>query len=231
MRGLALLTTVLAAGAPALLTAQLKTPADWKWRQDAAAPLAAGATMEPGSWVFVQMPPGWHVTTGPGVLLYPTTSGDAAGNFSIEADIFLFPGESREEYGLFLGGQEIDTSGTPDYSAFVLRRDGHAAVLRRRGGQTTAVADWQRHESIVAHPGGNESIKNTIRVDVDPVNAAMFVNGVKVLSVARQALRVDGRIGFRVGKDVNLHIATLNLTRKLAPVPAPKPAGPAEKKE
>jgi hypothetical protein len=223
MRRLALLTTLLAAGVPTLLTAQLTTPTDWKWRQDAAAPLASGATMEPGSWVFVRMPPGWHVTTGPGVLLYPTANGDVAGNFSIEADIFLFPGESQEEYGLFLGGQEIDSSSAPEYAAFVLRRDGHAAVLRRAGAQTTPVASWQRHESIVAHTGGKDSIKNTIRVDVDQLNATMFVNGVKVVSVAREGLKADGRIGFRIGKDVNLHIATMNVTRRLAPAPAPKP--------
>jgi hypothetical protein len=228
MRRFALLTTALAAGAPALLTAQLTTPTDWKWRQDSPAPLASGATMEPGSWVFVRMPPGWHVTTGPGVLLYPSAHGDLSGNFSLEADIFLFPGESHEAYGLFLGGQDIETSGSPDYSAFVLRRDGQAAVLRRAGGQTSAIANWQRHESVAAEAGGKDPIKNTIRVDVDQLNAVMLVNGVKVSSVARDALRSDGRIGFRIGKDINLHIATLDVTRKLAPVPAPKP--PAEKK-
>ena len=228
MRRFALLTTMLAASAPVLLTAQLTTPTDWKWRQDVAAPLASGATMEPGSWVFVRMPPGWHVTTGPGVLLYPTSNGDVAGSFSLEADIFLFPGESHEEFGLFLGGQDIDSPGAPDYAAFVLRRDGHAAVLRRAGAQTTAVANWQRHESIVAHTGGKDAVKNTIRVDVDQLNATMLVNGVKVLSVAREGLKIDGRIGFRIGKDVNLHIATLNVTRRLAPVPPPKTT--AEKK-
>ncbi len=72
MRRLVTALIVLGACAPALLTAQLTTPTDWKWRQDAPAPLAAGLKMDPGSWAFVQMPPGWHVTTGPGVLLYPT---------------------------------------------------------------------------------------------------------------------------------------------------------------
>jgi hypothetical protein len=140
----------------------------------------------------------------------------------------LFPGESQEEYGLFLGGQEIDSSGAPEYAAFVLRRDGHAAVLRRVRAQTTAVANWQRHESIAPHTGGKDAIKNNIRVDVDQLNATMLVNGVKVLSVARDGLKADGRIGFRIGKDVNLHIATLNVTRKLAPAPPPKP--PADKR-
>ena len=58
----------------------------------------------------------------------------------------------------------------------------------------------------------------------------MLVNGGKVLSIPRSAVRLDGRLGFRVGKDLNLHIATLNVTRKLAPVPAPK-ANPADKKD
>jgi hypothetical protein len=218
--------TLLAAMVTSMtLTAQLTTPTDWKWRQDAAAPLAPGAKMEPGSWVFVQMPPGWHVTTGPGVLLYPTTLGEASGNFSLEAEIFLFPDASAEEYGLFLGGQDIDGSTTPDYAAFVLRRDGHAAVLRRQAGQTTALANWQPHDAILSQKGGKDAVKNVIRVDVDPVSATMSVNGAKVLSVPRQDVRTDGRIGFRIGKDVNLHISTLNVTHKLAPMPAKKASG------
>jgi len=50
------------------------------------------------------------------------------------------------------------------------------------------------------------------------------VNGAKVLTVPRAGVETDGRFGFRVGKDVNLHISTLNVTRKLAPVPAKKGA-------
>jgi hypothetical protein len=208
--------------APALLTAQLTTPTDWKWRQDAPAPLAAGSKMEPGSWVFVQMPPGWHVTTGPGVLLYPATNGEVGGNFSLEAEIFLFPGEAADEYGIFLGGQDIDSSAAPDYSAFVLRRDGQAAVLRRRGGQSTTVAAWQRHEAIVPGKAGDEPVKNVLKVDVDPTNVTFSVNAAKVLTVPRADVRIDGRVGFRIGKDMNLHITTLNVTRKFAPVPVKK---------
>lgn len=207
---------------PALLTAQLTTPTDWKWRQDSPAPLAAGMKMEPGSWAFVQMPPGWHVTTGPGVLLYPAAQGDIGGNFSLEAEVYLFPGESAEEYGVFLGGQDIETSASPDYSAFVLRRDGHAAVLRRGAGQTAALAAWQRHEAIVPGKAGDEPVKNVLKIDVDPATATLWVNGAKVLTVPRADLRAEGRVGFRVGKDMNLHITSLNVTRKLAPVPVKK---------
>ena len=78
MTPIALLTTMRAGSAPALLTAQLTTPTDWKWRQDVTAPLAAGATMEAASRVYGRMPPGWHVTTGPVVLIYTTSIGDVA---------------------------------------------------------------------------------------------------------------------------------------------------------
>ena len=123
--------------APALLTAQLTTPTDWKWRQDSPAPLAAGH--EDGAWVVGLRP------DAPGVARHdrtrraplPGRQGDIGGNFSLEAEVFLFAGESADEYGVFLGGQDIEASASPDYSAFVLRRDGQAAVLRRGAGQTT----------------------------------------------------------------------------------------------
>jgi hypothetical protein len=143
-------------------------------------------------------------------------------HFSLESEIFLFAGESADEYGVFLGGQDIETSGTPDYSAFVLRRDGQAAVLRRRAGQTTALAPWQRHDAIVPGKTGDEPVKNVVKVDLDPASATLWVNGTKVLSVPRTEIRSDGRIGFRIGKDMNLHITTLNVTRRLAPVPVKK---------
>ncbi len=215
------------AAAPALLNAQLTTPTDWKWRQDAPAPLAAGSKMEPGGWVFVQMPPGWHITTGPGVLLYPGHLDAIDGNFSLEAEIFLFPGESAEEYGVFLGGQNLEGGAAPDYTAFVLRRDGHAAVLRRTSGQSAPLANWQRHEAVVPYVSGDSPVKNVLRVDVDPAGATLSVNGTRLLSVPRQDIRADGRVGFRIGKDVNLHIAALNVTRRLAPVPVKKGAPPA----
>jgi hypothetical protein len=222
MPRLVLALAMLGAAAPSPAFAQVAAPSDWKWRQDAPAPLAAGPKAEPGSWVFVEMPPGWHVTTGPGVLLYPAAQGDAAGNFSLEAEVFLFPGTSQEEYGLFLGGDSIDGPGPADYAAFVLRRDGQAAVLQRRGGNTTSLVNWQRYEPVIPHNGGEDAVKNVIRVDVDASTVAMSVNGVKVLSVPRPDLKTDGRIGFRIGRDVNLHISALNVTRKLAPQPPKK---------
>jgi hypothetical protein len=212
------LAAVVVALLPGVAAAQLSTPTDWKWRQDTPAPLASGAEMTPGAWVFVQMPPGWHVTTGPGVLLYPTANGDADGNFSLEAEIFLFPGDSLEEYGVFVGAKDIE-SGDPSYTAFVLRRDGRAEVLKRQGARTAAIAGWVPGNAVKPQSGAKEPVKHVIRVDVTAASVAMHVNGTQVGTVPRQDVAVDGRFGFRVGKDMNLHIATLNVTRRLAPAP------------
>jgi hypothetical protein len=215
------LAAVLVALLPAVAAAQLSTPADWKWRQDTPAPLAAGGDMTPGSWVFVQMPPGWHVTTGPGVLLYPAVNGDADGNYSIEAEIFLFPGDSLEEYGVFLGATDVE-SGDPSYTAFVLRRDGRAEILARQRTKTAAIAGPVAAAAVAPAAGAKEPVKNVIRVDVTAASVTMNVNGAQVATAPRPQVAVAGRFGFRVGKDMNLHIATLNLTRRLAPAPVKK---------
>ena len=211
----------LLAAAP--MAAQLATPTDWQWRLDSPAALVTGQDLPEKSWRFVRMPPGWHVTTGPGVLLYPTEAPKLTQNFSLEATIFLFPGESREEFGMFLGGQEVDSQRPAEYTAFVIRRDGQAAVLKRAAADVTPIVAWQAHEAIVPHKGGGEDpVKNVMRVDVGPAAVQMSVNGTAVAKVARADVRTDGRIGFRIGSGVNLHISSLDVTTRLAPVPAPK---------
>jgi hypothetical protein len=201
--------------------AQLKTPSDWQWRLDSPASLVTGEDMPDKSWRFVGMPPGWHITTGPGVLLYPTTTPSLTPNFTVEATIFLFPGKSTEEFGIFLGGQEIDSEKPPEYTAFVLRRDGQAAVLKRSSAGLTPVVNWQAHAAIVPHPGsGDDPVKNVVRVDADRATVQLLVNGTSVAKVPRADVRTDGRIGFRIGSGVNLHISTLDVTTRLAPVPA-----------
>src|SRR5688572_22612749 len=101
-----------------------QTPADWRLRTDAPAKVEPGERLSPGAWRFVTMAPGWHITTGPGALLSPP-SALPRGNFRLEAETFLFPGESQEGYGLFLGGAGIEpAAATPSYVAFLVRRDG-----------------------------------------------------------------------------------------------------------
>ncbi len=202
---------------------QLHTPTDWKWRTDTPAKLAkAGSSVPADSLYFVAMPPGWHITMGPGGLLYPTGR-TAAGKFTLEAQIFLFPGDSQEEYGVFLGAGALEATAAPTpYLAFVARRDGQAAVLRRTASGFEPLVAWKANDAVVPHPGGDATAKNTLRVEVGAADVIFSANGKEIAKVPRTGLATDGAFGFRVGKDVNLHISTLDVTHRLAPVPVKK---------
>lgn len=203
----------------ALVSAQLKTPSDWKWRTDGPATLMTEGTEPTGAQLyFVAMPPGWHVTTGPGTLLYqPEFSG--RGNFAVEAEVFLFPGDSQEGYGVFFGGRSLDeASAQPTYLAFLARRDGQAGVYERSATGLTPIVDWAANDAVVPHAGGDGTAKNVLRVDVNLNEIVFSANGKPVTKVPRAGRTVDGHVGFRIGPRVNLHASRLDVTYKLAPV-------------
>jgi hypothetical protein len=200
--------------------AQMQTPSDWKWRADAAVSLV-GEGRAPGDaeLFFVAMPPGWHVTTGPGTLLYhPDYQG--RGSFVVEAEIFLFPGDSQEGYGVFVAGRSLDeAASTPGYLAFVARRDGRAGVFERSAAGLVPVADWMANDAVVPHAGGEGTAKNVLRVEVGPAEIAFSANGKPIAVIPRGDRALEGHIGFRIGPRVNLHASRLDVTSRLAPVP------------
>ena len=81
-----------------------QSPPGWKWHTDAPANWVA-TTDQPAdsTFAFVRMPPGWHMTMGPGGVLYEPRY-FAEGSFTLETNIFHFPNNSAAEYGLMLGG-------------------------------------------------------------------------------------------------------------------------------
>jgi hypothetical protein len=192
----------------------LKTPPDWKWVPDSPAKVVetAGATAD--SIFFVAMPPGWHITQGPGSVFYQPEY-QARGNFAIEAEIFLFPDSSAEEYGLFAGGRSLEP-GRALYTAFVARRDGHTAVLERKAAGVVPIANWTPNSSV-APSRGPDPVKNVLRVDATAGDVIFSVNGTIVTTQPRGSLVVDGPFGLRIGKGVNVHVSRLDVTHRLAP--------------
>jgi hypothetical protein len=191
----------------------LKTPGDWKWIPDSPARVIDAGDAKPDAMYFVAMPPGWHITQGPGALLYqPDYQG--RGNFVVEAEIFLFPDSSTEEYGVFLGGKSLDAAGRT-YLAFVGRRDGQAAVLERKAGGLVPVFNWAA--SGVVPQKGPDPVKNVFKVEVGTTELTFSANGTVVTKVPRASVGVDGAFGLRAGKGINLHVSRLDLTHKLAP--------------
>jgi hypothetical protein len=195
--------------------AQLKTPEDWKWRLDEPATMSPGGKMEAGQWWFVAMPPGWHVTMGPGGLLFHPEY-RASGRFIVESELFLFPDSSDEGVGLFVGGQSLGDQGSPVYTSLLLRKDGSASVVRRTEGGLTPIADWAAVDGVRPH-GGKDAEKHAVRVEADSTTVTFLVDGTKVAAVPRAKVSPDGHFGFRIGRAVNIHVVRLDFTQQLAP--------------
>lgn len=193
----------------------LSAPPTWRWVTDTPARHVTTQDVPDSVFLFVSMPPGWHVTMGPGGLLFDPRH-FAEGRYSLETEIFLFPGQSDAEYGLFVGGTDLEGPQAA-YAGFVVRRDGSFAVLRRRGGTTSVLVPWTRHDSIPPHPGSG-TVKNVLRVDADSV-VTFRANGALLATVPRDSVPLAGSFGFRVGQRVDLHASRLDATHRLAPVP------------
>jgi hypothetical protein len=187
-------------------------PANWRWRFDRP---AADSLL-----AFTTMAPGWHITTGPAVILYDPDL-TASGNFRLESRIVLFPpGEHAEAFGLLLGGRDLQGPGQ-SYIYFVIRKDGRFLVKRREASGTRDLIAWTSHAAITPHPGGEGTVTNVLAVDAGESEVRFLVNGQQVASLPRATTPVDGVVGFRINHRLNLHVTTLTLNgRNVAPEPA-----------
>ena len=163
--------------------------------------------------MFVSMPPGWHITTGPaGIFWDPSVS--ASGNFRAEMEVFLFdPQGRREAFGIFFGGKDLEGDGQA-YTYFLLRDGGQFIVKCRQGAETPTLVDWTPHASVrsYADRGEDSSVKNVLTVEAGVETVRFFVNGEKVATLSRAELPVDGVVGIRVNHALNLHVSRLAVT-------------------
>lgn len=201
---------------PASAVAQLSTPTQWRWITDTPAELVTGEEVPDTAWRFVAMPPGWHVTTGPGAVLFEPAY-LVKGRFRVETEIFLFPDACSEGFGIMVGDDRLE-SDSPSYVSFLIRNDGSAGVFRVRGRLIEPIVDWARHESIRQNEG-DEAVANVLELRSDGSELVFTVNGTSVARVPSDVLPREGPVGFRIGAGLNLHITTLDLTYTLAPTP------------
>lgn len=169
----------------------------------------------PADIVFVTMTPGWHITMGPAAILYDP-SNTASGEYRVESETFLFdPANRNEAYGFFVGGRDLDGD-TQAYSYFLIRRSGEFLVKRRSGQETSVVIDWTAHDAILKYDekGDADTARNVLAVDVAADEVHFFVNGQRVASLPRDRLDTDGVVGLRVNHAVNVHVSSLDITRR-----------------
>jgi hypothetical protein len=201
---------------PAAPKKELQRPADWVTRAD-----SGGAAAAP--LYFVSMPPGWHITTGPGTILYNPAQTCTA-RCRIEAEIYLFPGQAEGGYGVFLGGFKLEEETGANYDVFMLRWDGaHARGNWINGVRMPAAAFRPEMSPYVEKGLPDKPVKNVITIEVDEVNgepvAQFFVNGHRMY-LEHHHLPPPGRspylgtVGLRVDAGVNIHVTRLDVVEK-----------------
>lgn len=163
-----------------------------------------------------RMPPGWHITTGPPAIVYDPAN-QARGRFAIEAEAFLFPGQGNDGYGVFLGGSSL-ASDNASWVAFLVTRDGSATVQRHRAGSTSELVPLMKTTAVKPYPGEGTA-HNIIRVLVQGDSVTFSANGQRIVALHRETLALEGTFGFRIGRDVNVHLSNLDLIARLAPYP------------
>ena len=218
-----MLALLILLASPSLLFAQpdpsepegdnLATPASWNVRLDRPNPeVTIGSEEGEVDIWFVNMTPGWHITTGPAAIFYHPES-MASGNFRLEATIHLFdPGERLEAYGVFMGGANLEGEDIT-YDYFLLRNSGQFLIKRRTGEDTSVLQEWSDAESVAVYGEESEgSVENHLAVEVTESEVAFSVNGTEVARVPRENVQTDGVAGLRINHALNVHVSDISVT-------------------
>ena len=211
------LALALATLAPLALAAQSNPDArtlGWQVRGDR-------PTTDTSVLSFVEMKPGFHVTTKSfsGILYHPAMKG--SGTFEAIMKVYFFKPQSNhnEGYGVFVGGKDLAGDGQ-QYVYFLLRNNGQFLIKTRNGGETADVVPWTSHEAIKVRPADaadDVTALNTLNVRATNDAVQFLVNGVVVATRPRSELAVDGVVGIRANHFLDLHVSEIEVATPGAP--------------
>ena len=116
-------------------------PAGWQARLDRADANLADVKFE-------AMGDGFHVTTGPAVILWNPENTFASGDYRVQATFAQTKAPTHPEaYGIFVAGKDLDSA--PDYMYFLVRGDGKYMVKHRAAnGEVHTIVDWTENAAI-----------------------------------------------------------------------------------
>lgn len=191
----------------------LKVPEGWEWRFDKAdAEVKVGADAESADIFFVNMTPGWHITTGPaGIYFHPGNK--AEGDFTLDSKIYLFDtkGRDREAFGLFIGGKDLKGE-KQSYVYFLIRNTGEYLIKKRTGTETSTIQGWTKSDAInLVTDEPETSAENNFQIKASGDDLTFSINGTVLLSMEKGDINTKGQYGFRVNHSINLHISSLKL--------------------
>lgn len=194
----------------------LQVPEGWNVRLDhSSEDVIVGSQPDSSDIYFVNMTPGWHITTGPAGIFYHQGN-TATGDHTVHTTLHYFnpEGRNREGYGIFFGGSNLDND-SQSYLYFLLRNTGEYLIKSREGVETSVIQDWTAHDAIkvIGEEGEEASVKNGLIVKVEGDRMTFYVNEQELTSIEKGDWVTDGLYGLRVNHSVNLHISDLGMVR------------------
>ena len=173
-------------------------PAGWHARTDRDASL--------DNVKFVTMAPGWHVTTGPAVILWRDTD-TGTGSYTLKATLHQTKAPAHpESYGIFTGGKDLSGAGQ-SYTYYLIRGDGKFLIKRRTGATTANVTDGWTDNTAVRKADAEGKAANTLEVVVTGDKASFRANGTELWSGPASSIDAQGIAGMRVNHNLDLHVA------------------------
>ena len=184
-------------------------PAGWQARLDRAGNLADVS--------FAAMAGGWHVTTGPAVILWRPQDNVASGNAAVTATLTQTKAPMHPEaYGVFIGGAGL-TGDNAEYMYFLVRGDGKFMVRHRAAnGDLHTIVDWTESPAVHRQNEAGQAT-NALAVEGGPWGVRYKINGTQVAEWLKRDvpyLKADGIVGLRVNHNLDVHISDFGVTRR-----------------
>lgn len=173
-------------------------PAGWQGRVDRAGQDLADVR-------FMQHGGGFHVITGPHVILW-NAANTANGAYRASVTYTQSRAPDRlEGYGLLVGGRDLDAP-AQDYLYFLIRHDGRYMIRHRAGDEVHTLAEWTPADAIRT-PGAEGGASNTLTIEAGANRVRFLINDAEVQAFDRvPMLNTDGIVGFRIGHHLDVMI-------------------------
>ncbi len=181
-----------------------QAPAGWQMRVDRSTNAADPDDVPDVK--FVTMGSGFHVTTGPAVVLWRPAN-TATGAYTIKARFRLVkPSGHNNYYGLVFGGDDLAGAGQ-NYLYFLVAQNGTFNV-KHRGGDATHDVKARTANAAVARPDSTGSSVNVLEVRVAADRIDYVVNGIVVHTTPKSGMtaKTEGLWGLRVNHQLEVHV-------------------------
>ena len=180
-------------------------PAGWHARLDRADAKLADVK-------FVAMSDGFHVTTGPAVVLWNPAHNVAGSSFTAHATFAQTKAPTHPEaYGLIAGGRGL-SGPTAEYFYFLVRGDGKFMLRHRASnGELHTIHDWTENAAIRKQNEQGQAT-NTIAIEGSPSGVRYKVNGTQ--DAETPGVNGAGQVGLRVNHNLDVHVSNFGVDRQ-----------------